>query len=82
MKNGTIKRIIATIGVIASSLCIIAAPVTTLPVEASSSAEESIDPRADILEWVYRETDGKIYKRLMNCETGEWVGDWIYVGEA
>ena len=25
--------------------------------------------------------NGKIYKRLYNCSTGNWEGDWIYLGE-
>lgn len=82
MKNQLFKRIIAAVGVVACSLCLVAAPEATIPVEAAVAADESISPSAAIYEWVYRETDGKRYKRLFNCSTGEWAGEWIYIGEA
>lgn len=82
MKNGLIKRIIATLGVATCSLCLVTTPVTTIPVEAAVVENEGISPCAEILRWVYRETDGKRYKRLLNCTTGQWVGDWIYIGTA
>ena len=48
---------------------------------ATPSEEESVDPQADILEWVYDQRGTKIYKRLYNTSTGNWVGDWIFVRE-
>lgn len=81
MKNKIFNRIIATIGAVACSLCLVAVPETTIPVQAAS-AEEGISPCAEILEWVYATIDGKIYKRLVNCTTQQWVGDWIYVRDA
>ncbi len=43
--------------------------------------EEFVTPRSDIIEWVYKIENGKIYKRLYNSSTASWIGDWIYVGE-
>lgn len=81
MSNKLFKRIITTAGVVACSLCFVVAPETSITAEAAT-AEESVSPCEEILQWVYRETDGKRYKRLFNCSTGQWVGDWIYIGEA
>lgn len=81
MKKNIIRTIITALSVATCSLCLVATPVTTIPSQAAS-AETSVQPRAAILEWVYRITDGKVYKRLVNCTTKQWVGDWIYVGEA
>lgn len=40
---------------------------------------ESIERSHDI-RWVYKEINGKLYKRLFNYSTSSWVGDWILVG--
>lgn len=47
--------------------------------EISNSSDASIC--ADILQWLYKIEDGKVYRRLYNASTAEWIGDWIYVGE-
>ncbi len=36
--------------------------------------------RSDIIQWRYKEINGKWYKRLFNYSTNSWVGDWILVG--
>ena len=46
---------------------------------ASNNGTETIQPYAEILRWVYDIRDNKVYKRLYNTSTGNWVGDWIYV---
>ena len=48
---------------------------------ATAPEEESAAPQADIMDWIYEFRGTHIYKRLYNTSTGEWVGDWIYVGE-
>ena len=48
---------------------------------ATPSKEEGVAPQADVLEWAYDYRGTHVYKRLRNLTTGEWVGDWIYVGE-
>ncbi len=81
MRKKFFNRFIVALSVVACSLCFVATPTATVPVEAASG-EESFEPAAEILEWVYAEVDGKRYKRLFNCTTQQWVGDWIYIGEA
>ncbi len=82
MKNNITKKILAATGILACSLCLVATPAVTLPVEAAAGTEEGINPRSDTYVWIYKEIDGKRYKRLFNNSTQEWVGEWIYIGEA
>ena len=48
---------------------------------ATSPEEETAEPQADILEWIYEQRGTMIYKRLYNTSKGVWVGDWIFVRE-
>ena len=36
-------------------------------------------PLKDDIQWVYKIDNGKIYRRLYNYSTANWIGDWIYV---
>ncbi len=33
-------------------------------------------PFSENIEWLYKFVDGKIYRRLYNHSTLEWIGDW------
>ncbi|MDE7478513.1 MAG: hypothetical protein K2M91_11285 [Lachnospiraceae bacterium] len=33
-------------------------------------------PLSEYIEWLYKFEDGKLYRRLFNHSTGEWIGDW------
>lgn len=39
----------------------------------------SVQPRAEEKEWVYRVFDGNVEKRLWSNTYGKWLTDWIYV---
>ena len=39
----------------------------------------SIEPRSDILEWVFKTINGKQYRRLWNATQARWVTDWLPV---
>lgn len=39
----------------------------------------SVSPLAAIIEWRYKVENGKLYKRLFNYTTEQWVGEWILV---
>lgn len=41
-----------------------------------SSTMSIISPYKDDIRWVYKFSNGKIYRRLFNYSTGQWVGDW------
>lgn len=43
------------------------------------TVNESVTSRASYTEWRYKTENGKLYKRLYNTFTYQWVGDWIYV---
>lgn len=78
MKNKILKSIVVAASIICCSLCLCAAPTVTLSVQAAAS-ETTISPQADIKEWVTKEEDGKLWKRLWNATKARWETDWIYV---
>lgn len=43
------------------------------------NTESTIRPLADIIDWRYKIEDGKMYKRLYNYTTQQWVGEWTLV---
>ena len=68
-------------------ICIVALTISCLapiPVVAETANEinaytETIEPRTDIKDWVYKVENGNLYKRLYNFSTGRWESDWIFV---
>lgn len=77
------KKIIstaATLSLVASILLPPQIVSAASPVTPTCSSNTAISPLADCIEWVYYTAeDGKIYKRLYNYSTREWIGEWIYV---
>lgn len=50
--------------------------------EPSISVLESLNitsPRADNIDWIYNIIDGKVYRRLYNYTTKQWIGEWELV---
>ena len=46
----------------------------------SSHITTSITPMSDDIGWRYEiKEDGKLYKRLYNYTTRQWIGDWILI---
>lgn len=41
--------------------------------------ETTPSPRVDNFVWRYKIIDGKMYKRLYNEKSGEYIGDWILI---
>lgn len=78
MKNKVFRGIVLAASVVCCSLCLCATPVATLTAEAAVR-ETTISPQADIKEWVLKEEDGKLWKRLWNASKLKWETDWIYV---
>lgn len=80
MKLQNITRKLALLaGAAVLALMVFVCPVSSMPVQASTDTETTIQPRQDRIEYRYKIEDGKLYKRLYNYSTGEWIGDWIYV---
>lgn len=73
-----IKKIVVMGGLFCFGLSILCCPSTTITAQASTDTS-IVEPNSDILLWRYKIEDGKMYKRLYNSSTGNWVGDWIYV---
>lgn len=74
------KKKFAALGCMAClSLSILSCPIATLPVQAAVPEEEAVMPMSDDIRWVYDSVGGKLYKRLYNYSTANWIGDWIYV---
>lgn len=72
LKKKGITLLMAGVFGIASFSAIVAIP--SVPVFAT---EAGIQPLSDVIEWVYKEINGKMYKRLYNYTLHQWVGDWI-----
>lgn len=78
MKKKIYKAFITTLGVICCSMCFLATPAATISAEAATS-EPGIETNQAIKRWIYKKEDGILWKRLWNCSTAEWEGDWIFV---
>ena len=82
MRKNILKSVIDDVGVASCCMCLLSAPISTLPVQAAASGNQNVaEPNHAIKEWVFAEKNGKLYKRLWNCSTGYFEGDWIYVGD-
>ncbi|TCL57615.1 hypothetical protein EDD76_108150 [Kineothrix alysoides] len=55
---------------------------TTVPVNAANNITYNIkaDERAYQYEWRYKFENGFVYRRLYNCTTQQWAGNWELVG--
>ncbi len=78
MKNKLFQSIlVACFGILFIPCTVCASPSNPCIIQ----NETIIAPKSDVLEWKFKIDNNKIYKRLFNATTDEWVGDWIYVGE-
>ena len=79
------KSLLKSFCLICSIAMLLTCPVTLIPARAAEAVvptntfedDTAIQPRAAIIEWVFKEVDGKLYRRLYNFQTKEWIGDWI-----
>lgn len=54
-------------------------PLFSTLIPMARAEDTVIIPRAPIIEWRYKNIDGKIYRRQYNCTTQEWIGEWELV---
>ncbi|MCI8316519.1 MAG: hypothetical protein HFH74_16080 [Lachnospiraceae bacterium] len=77
------KKLITTMAAFSLSAFILQPPQVVSAANSISttmSSKTTVMPLADKIEWVYYTAeDGKIYKRLYNYSTRDWIGEWIYV---
>lgn len=80
----TKKAILAATFILTLSVSSLQPAITASASNSSYSTEQtenSISPRSDIKEWIYKIENGKKYKRLYNSSTDTWETDWIYIGD-
>lgn len=78
------RVLFATVG-LSLTVCFLPPAPTAMAAEQSAPVtqyDSSITPRSYNLRWIYKEENGKRYKRLYNASTNTWIGDWIYVADA
>lgn len=61
------------------ALAVLISPAAALPVQAAVPQEETVMPMSDAISWVYKAENNKLYRRLFNHSTGNWLGPWMYV---
>ena len=78
------KRIFALCSVCVLAVSSIGMQVSAVAITPSISAVknedigyESVQPRKDKIDWVYKSENGYLYRRLFNFSKNEWIGDWI-----
>lgn len=81
MKNlKAFKKLAAAVAAVCFSAALVfAAPVATISAHAENASGNTVSTRAQIISYVYSIKDNKLYRRLYNYTTGEYIGDWVYV---
>ena len=80
MKKKILYRVAAWAGIAVCSLSLFfVTPQTSITAQAAGGDPGIAEPQSDVIYWVYAEADGKMWKRLWNGSTAEWLTDWIYV---
>lgn len=79
-----IKKIFACSIAAMLSLTIFLNTCSTINAAATSPSENiesdtEISPRKPNIGWRYKAVDGRLYKRLYNYSTEQWIGDWILI---
>lgn len=78
MKN-TKKKLFTLAGLACFGLSVLCTPIGIPTVEAAPA--ETVAPCADIIQYRYKEENGKLWRRLYNYTTANWVGEWEYVAD-
>lgn len=79
MLKKNFSRLIFLLGAAGFALSIFFCPVSSLPAQAATSPDSAVQPLMDDIRYRYVVFDKKLYKRLYNYSTCNWIGDWIYV---
>ena len=79
-----LKHIFKPFCIVGSFTILLACPITTISTHAADYSshiityqDDTVQPRAAIIQWIHKEVNGKLYRRLYNYQTKEWIGDWI-----
>lgn len=79
MKNAK-KQILTLAGIACFGMSVLCTPMTVLTVQAAIPTE-TVAPCSDYIQYRYKEVNGKLYRRLYNYTTANWIGNWEYVGD-
>lgn len=71
------KKLLTLTGIAVFSLTAFFSPATTIVAEASVQTE--VSPRKQEIQWIFKEENGKLYRRLYNYSTGNFESEWEYV---
>lgn len=76
------KKLATFFAAAAIALTVSFCPAAAMSAQAAMPPSDStVVPLKDDIQWVYKVENGKIYRRLYNYSTANWIGEWIYVGE-
>lgn len=78
-RQSYIKNKILSATTISLMAILLAMPLNVHAEPAIFSQHSSVSIRSDVTRWVYKNIDGKLYKRLYNYTTDKWMSDWILV---
>lgn len=73
------SRLLFLLGTAGFALSVFFCPASNLSVQAATSSEIIAQPQRDDIRWRFTIMDNKVYKRLYNYSTCNWIGDWIYL---
>ncbi|MDC7290406.1 hypothetical protein NXH76_21690 [Blautia schinkii] len=72
-------RVRLALVLIATALCVPSVSVLASTDVSGITVGAQMSTREPAYEWVYKFIDGKLYKRLFNIKSGEYIGEWIPV---
>ncbi len=81
IKNIHFLSILVTAGLSCAILTNVNSAISLSPIHSAefTDSDSKISPMSDAIEWRYKIENGKVYKRLYNYTTQQWIGDWILV---
>lgn len=79
MKKSILKKTLLC-GIVMSALLstmpVAAYAVEVTDAEAKSESSQTIEPKADVTYYVYRDNNGQLQRRLWNATRGYWMSGW------
>lgn len=79
MLKKKVSRLIFLLGAAGFALFVFFCPASSLPAQAATPPDSTAQPLMDDIRYRFVIYENKMYKRLYNYSTCNWIGDWIYV---
>lgn len=77
-KRNSLLILLGTFGLV---LSVFFCPIASLPAQAAVPSDYIAQPLRDDIRYRFAVFDNKLYKRLYNYSTCNWIGDWIFLCE-